>query len=147
MRRLDRAHRAAPVVLGAVTLATVVVLFAWDAFPRLFPTRAHDVLGALPLCLIALAYLTYQVVRRPSVRELAKAILLAIAFLFWGANQCWPDVRSATVFNDMAIALFVLDVFLVIVGWPANIGDESFGETHADCDDPASSENIREAPR
>ena len=30
-RRLDRAHRALPVILGALTLASVVVLFAWDA--------------------------------------------------------------------------------------------------------------------
>jgi hypothetical protein len=55
--------------------------------------------------------------------------LLAIAFLFWAANQLWPGSAYATLFNDVAIALFVLDVFLVIVGWPATSPDESFAET------------------
>ncbi len=34
--RLDRAHRALPVILGVITLASVVVLLAWDAFPGYF---------------------------------------------------------------------------------------------------------------
>ncbi len=61
--------------------------------------------------------------------ELAKAILLAAAFLFWAANQFWPNLPQATLFNDIAIALFVLDVFLVIVGWPRTSPDSSFAET------------------
>ena len=61
--------------------------------------------------------------------EDVKAITLAVAFLFWSANQFWPDLPQATVFNDIAIGLFVLDLFLVIVGWPAASGDESFGES------------------
>jgi hypothetical protein len=79
--------------------------------------------------MIALAYLLYQAARRPSPAEDVKAITLAVAFLFWSANQFWPDLPQATVFNDIAIGLFVLDLFLVIVGWPAASGDESFGES------------------
>jgi hypothetical protein len=30
---------------------------------------------------------------------------------------------------DIAIALFVLDVFLVTIGWPATVPDESFAES------------------
>jgi hypothetical protein len=128
--RLNRAHRALPVILGAITLAGVGVLFVWDAFPQLFPPRAHDVLAAFPLAMIAIAYLVYQTAHRPARKEAAKAILLAVAFLFWAANQLWPDLRQATLFNDAAIALFVLDVFLVMVGWPATSPDESFAETY-----------------
>jgi hypothetical protein len=36
----------------------------------------------------------------------------------------------STLFNDVAIALFVLDVFLVIIGWPMTSPDESFAETY-----------------
>ena len=97
----------------------------------LFPGRAHDLLGAFPLAMIAVAYLVYQSVHRPPPREWLKAILLATAFLFWAANQCWSDPRQATIFNDIAIALFVLDVFLVMIGWPAASPDESFAETYA----------------
>ena len=63
--------------------------------------------------------------------EFIKAILLAVAFLFWAANQLWPDLRQTTLFNDIAIAHFVLDVFLVIAGWQATSPDESFAEIFA----------------
>jgi hypothetical protein len=129
--RLDRAHRALAVILGVVSLASVVVLFAWDAYPRWFPARAHDSLAAFPLAMIAFAYLVYQAAHRPALLEVVKAILLAIAFLFWAANQLWPDLRQATLFNDVAIALFVLDVFLVMTGWPGSSPDESFAEAYA----------------
>jgi uncharacterized membrane protein len=62
--------------------------------------------------------------------EVVKAIMLAVAFLFWAANQLWPDLPQATLFNDIAIAFFVLDVFLVMVGWPATSPDESFAEIY-----------------
>ncbi len=115
--------------LGLVALGVVIVLFLWDAFPALFPIRSHDFLGAFPLATIALAYLVYQSARRPAIREWVKAILLAVAFFFWAANQLLPESREAVLFNDIAIGLFVLDVFLVIIGWPAASPDESFGET------------------
>ena len=126
--RLDRAHRFFPVFLGVVTLADVAVLFVWDIAPALFPPRSHDFLAAFSLTAIAVAYLVYQVAHRPAIPELVKAVLLAIAFLFWAANQLWPDLPQATLFNDVAIGLFVLDVFLVIVGWPPAAEDSSFAE-------------------
>ena len=128
--RLDRSRRAVPALLGGLTLAFVGVLLLCDASPRLFPAGAHDVLGALPLALIAVAYLLFQVVRRPTRVDLVKAAILVLAFFFWAANQLWSDLSVAILFNDIAIALFVLDVFLVIVGWPSTADDESFAETH-----------------
>ena len=127
--RMNRAHRALPVILGVVTMASVVVLFVWDALPHLFPARAHNVLGAFPLAAIAIAYLVYQSVLRPARLEVLKAILLAIAFLFWAANQLLPDLPQATLFNDIAIGLFVFDVFLVMIGWPATSPNESIENT------------------
>jgi hypothetical protein len=129
--RLDRTHRLLPAILGVIALAGVGALVAWDAFPRLFPARAHDVLAAFPLAMIAFAYLVYQAAHRPARLEAVKAILLAAAFLFWAANQLWPGLRQATLLNDMAIALFVLDVFLVMAGWPRTSPDESFAESYA----------------
>jgi hypothetical protein len=119
------------VILGVVTLASVAVLLTWDAFPRLFSAISHNYLGAFPLAMIAFAYIVYQCARRPARMEFVKAIMLAVAFLFWAANQLLPTMRLATLFNDVAIALFVLDVFLVIVGWPATSPDGSFAETFA----------------
>jgi len=129
-KRLDRAQRAIPLALGVVTLTSVGVLLAWDVHPKAFPARAHDFLAAFPLAMIAIAYFLYQSAHRPPAMEFVKAIMLAAAFLFWAANQLWPDIRQATLFNDIAIALFVLDVFLVMIGWPTTSPDESFAETY-----------------
>jgi uncharacterized membrane protein YoaK (UPF0700 family) len=128
-RRIDRAHRMAPVILGILTLGIVGALLMVDVFPELVPAKAHNPIGAFALGMIAFAYLVYQSAHRPPWRELLKAVLLAIAFGFWAANQVWPNPRQAVLFNDVAIALFVLDVFLVIIGWPATSPDESFAET------------------
>jgi hypothetical protein len=130
--RLDRPHRVLPVVLGFITLASVGVLFVWDAYPRLFPARAHDFLAAFSLAMIAFAYLVYQIAHKPARMEFIKAVMLATAFLFWAANQLWPTLRQATLFNDVAIALFVLDVFLVMVGLPATSPDVSFAESYTE---------------
>jgi hypothetical protein len=127
--RLDRSRRLIPVVLGVVTLAGVAVLLIQDAVPELFPAGSHDSLAAFALAMIAFAYLIYELAHRPTPMELVKAILLAAAFLFWAANQFWQNQPQAALFNDVAIALFVLDVFLVIAGWPPAATDSSFGET------------------
>jgi hypothetical protein len=116
----SRLLKTISVSLGLLTLISVGLLLVWDAAPRLFPTRAHDFLGALPLALIAITYLLYQAVQKPRTSELIKAVPLAAAFLLWAANQFWPDSQQATLLNDLAIALFVLDVFLVVIGWPSS---------------------------
>jgi hypothetical protein len=138
IRRLDWSRRTVPVLLGVLTLVFVGLLLLWDVLPSIFPARAHDVLGALPLGLIAAAYLAYQFIRRPTRMELIKGVALTGAFLFWAANQLWPDRPTAIPFNDIAIALFVVDVFLVIVGWPSSSPDENFAETHAGVEGPSS---------
>jgi hypothetical protein len=76
------------------------------------------VLAATPLTLVALAYPVYQGVRRASAMEFAKAFLSSAAFVFWALNQIMPDHPLGTLFNDIAVAAFVLDGVLVIVGWP-----------------------------
>jgi len=128
--RLSQVHRALPAILGLLTLASVGVLFAWDAFPRLFPIRAHDVLAAFPLAMIAVAYLVYQSTNRPSRIEAVKGILLAVAFLFWAANQLWPDLRQATLFTTSQSRSSSSIYF-----WSSSAGriitDRSFARNHA----------------
>jgi len=132
--RLDRAHRFFPILLGVVTLADVAVLLVWDMAPQRFPARSHEFLAAFSLTLIAVAYLVYQAAHRPPIAAFGKAVLLAVAFLFWAANQLWPALPQATLFNDLAVALFVLDIFLVIVGRPPAAADVAFAETAGDPD-------------
>jgi RsiW-degrading membrane proteinase PrsW (M82 family) len=124
----DRARSLVPLVLGIVTLAAVVLLFAEDAVPRLLPAGSHEVLAAFSLAMIACAYVVFQLAHRRPVAELVKTILLAAAFLFWAANQLWPSLPQASRFNDIAIGLFVLDVFFAIAGWPAGSSDSFLGD-------------------
>lgn len=124
----DPTRKLVPLVLGIATLAGVVLLFVQDAFPRLLPARSHDALAALSLATIAFAYMVFQLARHRALAELVKTILLAAAFLFWAANQLWPNLPQASLFNDIAIGLFVLDIFFVIVGWPAGSSDDLLDE-------------------
>lgn len=127
-----RARRQVPLMLGGLTLAGVALLFTEDAAPRLFPAGSHAALAAFSLAAIAIAYLIFQCARRDvsiGPGGIAKAVLLAAAFLFWAANQFWPNLPQAALFNDIAIGLFVLDVFLAIAGWPAESNDGVFGES------------------
>jgi hypothetical protein len=117
-------------LLGALTLAGVVLLFADDAAPQRFPAESHAMLAGFALAAIAVAYLIFQFGRRDARSDTrigaggaAKALLLAAAFLFWAANQLWPNLPQAGLFNDIAIGLFVLDVFLAMAGWPAESSD------------------------
>jgi hypothetical protein len=111
------------VTFGALTIACVAALLMWNVVPLAFPIGAHALLGSLPLAMIAIALLIYQVARRPPRRELLRALIAAAAFACWAANQLLSDIPQALLLNDMAIALFVLDVFLLIVSappvWPA----------------------------
>ncbi len=115
---MTKAGSAIAVALGSTTLISSAALLVWDVRPELFPHRAHDYLAAFALAVIAVAWLLWQAVRRVSTKEFVKAILLAAAFLFWAANQFWPQLKQATIFNDIAVGLFVLDIFFVMVGWP-----------------------------
>jgi hypothetical protein len=118
-------------VLGVFTLGVVLFLFVQDAAPRRFPAGSHAFLAAFSLAAIAMAYLIFQLARRNAFMEVVKAVLLAAAFLFWAANQFWPRLPQAGLFNDIAIGLFVLDVFFVIARWPAAASRSVFTESDA----------------
>ena len=99
-----------------LTVGTLCVLLAYDIRPELFPANVHAVFAASPLAMIAVALLTDRASRSAPPSEWLKAILLAAAFFFWAANQWLANPHSALVCNDIAIALFVLDIVLMIAG-------------------------------
>ena len=107
-----------PVALGALALAGAALLLATDAAPGRLPPRLHDLLGALPLELVAVACFARELARRSGAGALAKATLASAAFLAWAASQLSTEAHAAAVLDDVAIALFVLDAFLVVAGRP-----------------------------
>jgi len=103
-------------MFGASALLCAGALLIGDASPSLFHASVHDTLATLPLVLTAAACLLARAVRRSRPVEWAKAMALALAFLFWAASQICVRGATSTLFNDLAIGLFVLDVFLATLG-------------------------------
>jgi hypothetical protein len=95
-KRLDRANRTIPLVLGLVTLMSVGLLLAWDLNPKFFPNRAHDLLAAFPLAMIAIAYLIYQGAHRPAAGKEFKE-----SQKNWSRRSCWqPPFSSGLPINS-----------------------------------------------
>jgi len=99
-------------LLSVAALTITAVLLAVDVTPVGLSEEAHAEVSALPLALIALAYLAHQPLRRPTVLAVVKSALLACAFMLWAVYQLAPTL-PVTV-NDLAITLFILDLALVI---------------------------------
>jgi peptidoglycan/LPS O-acetylase OafA/YrhL len=104
-----------PRALAVVAVLCLLPLLVWDVRPTFFPPRAHSPLAAIPLALAGVACLLHATLRRSPRLDLLKACALAAAFLFWAANQLWPEHPQAVLFNDLAVALFVLDVVLAML--------------------------------
>ena len=102
---VDRSAMGRSANSRVVMLAGVGLLLLWDIVSKLFPAGSHDFPAAFPLAMIACVWLVHEAMRRPARWELVKAVLLASAFLFWAANQLWPTLRQAILFNHLAIAL------------------------------------------
>jgi len=101
------------VALTAAVLG-IAVLVAWDIWHRLIFTAAHPHLAALPLCLIGVSYLFFQLSIQGNRRGIMKAILLGIAFVLWGAEQLMKRGRVVTVMDEAVVAIFVIDVGVII---------------------------------
>ena len=108
-RRLE----IAAAIVALLALGAAAVLLVMDFTAGFLSSGAHAVLSAAPLALIAVAYLAYQSLRRQTLLQGLKVLLLAAAFLLWAAYQLFPNLPKAVVFNDLAIGLFVLDVTLI----------------------------------
>jgi hypothetical protein len=111
--------RTLPASLATLALILVAPLALWNLTPHVFPERAHDALGALPLALVAAGYLWHRLSARPSKRQVIQTAMLSSGFLLWSATQLWPDSPHALRLNDLAILLFVSDLFLTITSPPA----------------------------
>jgi hypothetical protein len=98
------------------TLAVVLLLplVAWNLAPGRFSAHAHDHLAALPLALIAASHLLWQLGRRPGRLQVVQAVMLSTGFALWAATQLWPDAPRSLLLNDVAIVLFVVDLYLAI---------------------------------
>jgi hypothetical protein len=93
-----------------------------SSFPAAIATQASRAweflknvpLSALPLLLAGTSYLVLQAIVRPRPLELLKRVMLAAAFLLWGIVQLMPAGNLASELGNLVIALYVLDLGLII---------------------------------
>lgn len=81
---------------------------------RVWAAIGHAPLSALPLLLAGASYTALQVVLRPAPMELLRRLMLGAAFLLWGMVQLMPAGVLATDLGDLVIALYVLDLGLMV---------------------------------
>jgi hypothetical protein len=117
-----------PSLLATAALVALGPLVAWNLAPGSFGPRAHDGLAALPLGLVALAQFLHQQGQRPGRLPLLQAAMLSTGFCLWAATQLWPGWPHALVLNDVAIVLFVVELFLAIVRDRQGVGAPPSGD-------------------
>ena len=88
-----------------------LLLFNDIPWPMIHPL-AHAPISAVPLLLIGLASLGFQIVVRPKLLDLFKAFIVSAAFLLWGIDQLLPAGWGASMLGDVVIVLYVIDL-----GW------------------------------
>jgi hypothetical protein len=108
-------HTVLRVSIGLVIVLAFVcstILLANDVPWPAFKPLAHAPVSALPLMLIGIAALGFQLVVRPNWLDLLKAFIVSAAFLLWGVDQLLPAGWLATTMGDVVIVLYVIDL-----GW------------------------------
>src|ERR1700743_877394 len=102
-------------ILFVSALIAMGTLLVADALNALTLTSLHRTAGALSFMLIGSSYVALQLsLRRPRSEKL-KAILLGIAFLFWGSGHFLPPSPWATAMDTAVVVIFVVDLSLIIV--------------------------------
>jgi hypothetical protein len=71
-------------------------------------------LSSLPLLLAGSSYVLLQAILRPRPLELLKRLMLGMAFLLWGVVQLMPPGDLAVELGNLVIALYVVDLGLII---------------------------------
>jgi len=102
------------VCVGATPLLTPLPAHIAKAAVRVLAVLKNVPLSALPLLLAGSSYIILQAILRPRPLELFKRLMLGIAFLLWGVVQLMPAGDLATELGNVVIALYVVDLGLII---------------------------------
>ncbi len=93
-----------------------MALLALDSWHRFQPSVLHQKAGALALMLVGSSFICLQAGTPAAWVEIAKGVLLGLAFVLWGAEQFMPQGSGVTVVDSAVITIFVVDLGLVIFG-------------------------------
>ncbi len=99
-------------LVTTLALLSCVLLLVFDLFQPFLRFLTHAPVSAVPLLLIGLASLSFQLVIRPKLLAFLKSLLVSSAFILWGVDQLLPAGRVATMLGDVVIVLYIVDL-----GW------------------------------
>lgn len=102
-------------ILFVSALAAMLTLLVSDVWNALNFTAIHRRAGALSFMLIGASYVALQMSSRRRWGEKVKAILLGIAFLFWGSVQFLSPSPWVTAMDSAVVVIFVVDLGLIIL--------------------------------
>jgi hypothetical protein len=110
-RRSQLRHLAGWLIAGSVIVGIVAIAVraSWGSSAR--------ALEGATLFLAAAAYLAHVVAHHEHGRELLTKSILVTAFALWGILQIAPTLPAEAVLNDVVIALFVIDLAIIVSPW------------------------------
>jgi hypothetical protein len=112
--RVLRLVSAATVGLAISTAVIVVALRLIHWFqPALVPWTLKS---AVPLMLIGISFASMQFVLPRTRAQILLSLIVALAFILWGAEQFVSNRTVVSLIDDIVVFLFVLDLSLVIYG-------------------------------
>lgn len=111
----ERLLRWFSVVAFSLALAGVGALLVTDALRHFNQGIAHQRLGAWPLILIGISYISFQSSSKRPHRERTKGLFLGLAFVLWGSEQLLPQNPWVTLMDTLVITIFVVDIALIII--------------------------------
>jgi hypothetical protein len=114
--------------LAAMAVVSCIALLAVGATPFLNGLSANVArwsarswglmkgapLSALPLLLAGASYIILQALLWPRPLEMLKRLMLGSAFVLWGITQLMPAGPLTTELGNVVIALYVIDLGLII---------------------------------
>ena len=112
---VPRVRLVAAIVLGVVSAVASIGLLLADGSYAWVGWSHHAGVSAASLLIISAAIVAGTIARSHTVGSVVKALVGVVAFATWGLAQMVPRSTAAGVLGDVAILLFVLDPFSVIV--------------------------------
>jgi hypothetical protein len=112
---VPRLRLVAAIMLGVVSALGSIGLLLADGLFAGVGWSHHAGVSAAPLLFISGAIVAATIARSHTLGSVVKALVGVVAFATWGLAQMVPSSTAAGVLGDVAILLFVLDAFSIIV--------------------------------
>jgi hypothetical protein len=113
MKRLFRVLSGFLFLLALIALAFLLLPDLWSRFQ---PTARHQQAAAFALIFVGSSFVCLQLGTEGRWKEKLKGTLLGLAFALWGSEQYLPPGAWVTAIDSAVIAIFVVDLGLVIGG-------------------------------